>query len=370
MSDALRTLRAGFVLELQHCARSRLFLACTLLGAVNFLALVSLFGLTGSMAPTALIDEDGGVYAQAFVRALRGAHRSFRLRPMTEMDAAAGLKDGRLVAAITIPADFTQRIQQGEVVPIDVRVDNVDVDLADDVQRALPAAIVAFGEAIGVPGVRVQLDEQDTLPHDTGYIPYLVVSGLALDALVVAAILGAIAVARDWEGGAANTWKVWRLAPVSATAVLVGRLLAAAALAAVAIGGAAVIVVAGYGVRPQHPVSVAAALTACVLIFTCLGGLLGVVVRRTQAVVPLVFGLAMPFYLISGALEPIRLDGEWPWRLAHLSPAYYAVGVLQHAFHGLQVTPEPVRTDLLALIAIAGAGLLAAGGAMRRVGGR
>ena len=106
------------------------------------------------------------------------------------------------------------------------------------------------------------------------------------------------------------------------------------------------------------------------LIFTCLGGLLGALVWRTQAVVPLVFGLAMPFYLDSGALEPIRLDGEWPWRLAHLSPAYYAVGVLQHAFHGLQVTPESVRTDLLVLVAIAAVGLIAAGGALRRVGDR
>jgi len=39
--------------------------------------------------------------------------------------------------------------------------------------------------------------------------------------------------------------------------------------------------------------------------------------------------------------------------IAHLSPVYYAVGVLEWAFHGLRVTPEPVYVDLLVLVAIA-----------------
>jgi hypothetical protein len=39
--------------------------------------------------------------------------------------------------------------------------------------------------------------------------------------------------------------------------------------------------------------------------------------------------------------------------IAHLSPVYYAVGVLEWAFHGLRVTPEPIYVDLLVLVAIA-----------------
>jgi len=69
--------------------------------------------------------------------------------------------------------------------------------------------------------------------------------------------------------------------------------------------------------------------------------------------VPLLFGLAMPLYIDSGALEPTRFDGESIWRMAHLSPIYYAVGVLEWAFHGLRVTPEPIYVDLLVLVATA-----------------
>jgi len=95
------------------------------------------------------------------------------------------------------------------------------------------------------------------------------------------------------------------------------------------------------------------ALLACVAIFTCVGAWLGAVLKRTLAAVPLLFGLAMPFYIDSGALEPTRFDGETIWTIAHLSPVYYAVGVLEWSFHGLHVTPEPVYVDLLVLTGLA-----------------
>ena len=61
----------------------------------------------------------------------------------------------------------------------------------------------------------------------------------------------------------------------------------------------------------------------------------------------------MPLYIDSGALEPTRFDGDRIWILAHASPVYYAVGVLEWAFHGLRVTPEPVAVDLLCLAVMA-----------------
>src|SRR5258705_471077 len=104
---------------------------------------------------------------------------------------------------------------------------------------------------------------------------------------------------------------------------------------------------------PFAPLTTVLALDACIAIFTCLGAWLGAILKRTLAAVPLMFGLAMPFYVDSGALEPTRFDGEAIWILAHLSPVYYAVGVLEWSFHGLRVTPEPIYVDMLVLVAIA-----------------
>jgi ABC-2 type transport system permease protein len=345
-----RVFRASAALELAFIRRNLGFVALTALAAVSFLVMVSLFGLTGSYAPVALIDRDGGPYAKSFIEALDGAHHSFALKYISTEDAEAALMSGRLVGRITIPAGFSTDIEQGITVPIDVRIDNVNVDLTHDVQRALPAAIVAFGRKHKFPGTRVQMVEHNVLPHDTGYIPYLVVSALALDAMVIAGILGAMATAREWEQ---KTVKLLRLSPASAGVVLAGKLVVAAAVAGVALAITLLAIVLVYDVVPIAPWTTVFALAACVAIFTCLGAWLGALLKRTLAAVPLMFGLAMPFYVDSGALEPTRFDGEAIWMIAHLSPVYYAVGVLEWAFHGLRVTPEPVYVDLLVLLAIA-----------------
>ena len=343
-------LRASAALEAAQLARNRTFIALTALAAVSFLVMVSLFGLTGSFAPVALIDEDGGTLAREFVQSLDRAHHSFALKFMSKKAAVAALGSGRLVGIITLPAGFSNAIASGQTVPIDVRIDNVNVDLTNDVQRALPAAIVDFGVVHRFPGATVKMVEHDVLQHDTGYIPYLVVSALALDAMVIAGILGAMATAREWERA---TIKMLRLSPASLIMVLAGKLIVTGAVAAAALALAVLVIVFGYGVVPRAPWATAFALLACVAIFTSLGAWLGALLKRTLAAVPLLFGMAMPLYIDSGALEPTRFDGETIWWLAHLSPVYYAVGVLEWAFHGIHVTPEPIYVDLLILTAFA-----------------
>lgn len=349
----IRAYLAAAALELAHLRRNIAFVVLTALAAVSFLGLVCLFGITGSRAPVALIDLDGGSYAKTVVTALDQAHHSFDLRFMSRERAEEGVRSGRLVGAIVIPPDFTRKIERGETVALDVEIDNVNVDLTNDVQRALPAAIVAFGHTNSFPGLRVRMAEHDVLPKDTGYIPYLSVSALALDALVIAGILGALATAREWEKG---TVRLIRLSPAPAAALLAGKLSVSACVATVALILTFLMVI-GFGVVPVSPGITLLTLTACVAIFTCLGAWLGALLKRTLATAPLLFGLAMPLYIDSGALEPTRFDGDRIWYIAHLSPVYYAVGALEWAYHGLRVTPEPVYVDLLVLLGIAIASL-------------
>ena len=365
--SAARVFRASAALEVAQLKKSRAFVALTALAAVSFLVMVSLFGLTGAYAPVALIDLDGGPQVARLVDALRGAHHSFALKYMTEDEAEVQLHSGRLVGILTIPAGFSAGVENGTTVPLDLRIDNVNVDMTNDVQRALPAAIVAFGRGNQFPGIRVRMAEHDVMPRDTGYIPYLVVSALALDAMVIAGILGAMSTAREWESG---TVKLLRLSPASPAAMLAGKLAVAATVAAGALSVALVVIVFVYGVVPVSPATTIFTLLACVAIFTCIGAWIGALLKRTLAAVPLLFGLAMPLYIDSGALEPTRFDGETIWVLAHASPIYYAVGALEWAFHGIRVTPEPIYVDLLALIAIAAVGIALTLGTLSKGGTR
>ena len=85
--SAGRLFGASAALELAQLRGNRAFVALTALAAVSFLVMVSLFGLTGSYAPVALIDRDGGPYAQSFVAA-SSQHSSSRHRPVRAPSAA------------------------------------------------------------------------------------------------------------------------------------------------------------------------------------------------------------------------------------------------------------------------------------------
>ena len=313
---------------------------------LNLLLLMSLFALTGYNAPTALVVGEDTPRARAFVQALADAHNSFELRPMDRDTAFDLLRRGRLVAVIEISKGFDAAIASHRVATVQLTVDNVNLDLAEDVRRAVPAAAAIFAERIGLPDVRVKPRLINLLPRDTGYVEYLGVSAVALAAVIAGGVLGGTVVAREWETGAARLLLV---APAGAGPVLIGRLAAAACMGVLASGVTALVVIFGYGVPAAHPLEVIAGIVFTVLASTSLGGILGVLLRRTLPITPLVLGTQLPFYLDSGALEPQRFDGEVLFWLAHLSPAYFGVGIMEHAYHSLVVTPEPVWVLLLVL---------------------
>ena len=336
--------------QLVSFARAPVTTIFALVLPLNLMLLMSLFALTGYNAPTGLVMREDTPRARAFVQALRDAHNSFELRPM-EHDAALGLlRRGRLVAVIEVPEGFDATIADGGSATVDLTVDNVNLDMAEDVRRAVPAAAAIFAERLGLPGVRVKPRLINLLPKDTGYVEYLGVSAVALAAVVAGGVLGGTVVAREWETGAARMLLV---APAGIAPVLLGRLAAAACMGVLASGVTGLVVLFGYGVPAAHPLEVVAGIVFTVFASTSLGGLLGAVLRRTLPITPLVLGTQLPFYLDSGALEPQRFDGEVLFWLAHLSPAYFGVGVVEHAYNDLIVTPEPVWLLLAVLVFIA-----------------
>ena len=336
----------AFRAEFIQLSRSPLLIVLTAIQAVTFIFLVNFFGMTGAFAPTALIDNDKGYYANAFIENLQNTHHSFNLMFMDEQTAMKAVKQGKIVAMITIPKGFSEAIDNGETVPLKVVVDNLDTDMTADIQRALPSAITAFGREFQLPGIHVRTEEIDLIDHDTGFIPYLLVSALALSSLIVSGILGAVTVAREFES---KTAELLIISPIHLLIPLIGRVLATNVVAVCAMVLAVGIVIFGHGIIPVHPFEMTMALLSCVIIFGWIGGALGAALKQTLPVASLVFGISLPLYLFSGTYEPERFDGNIIWWIAHFTPLYYAVGILEHAALDLRVTPEPVFVDFVAL---------------------
>ncbi len=357
MTPALAALGGGFRAEIQQLRRSWLLLVLTVVEAVTFLVLVSIFGLTSSHVPTAVVDHDGGRLARQWAQVMATTYHTYGVRYMDARAAEQALSRGDVAAILTIPAGFSEHMAHHTMIRIHFLVDNVNADLTNEVELGIPPVARAFAVANHFPGIRVVTAETDLVRHEVGFIPYLVVSALALAALVVAGTLAACAVAREFEG---RTVAYLKLSPTHPLIPVAGRLLATGAVSAAAVAVTALLVIAGYGVTPAHPAEMAGGLLLCVVIFSCIGAGIGTVVRRTMPLSALIFGLALAFYLDSGSLEPARFYGNRLWVIAHTSPVYYAVGILQHAAHGLRVTPESISADFAVLICWA---VLAAGAA-------
>jgi ABC-2 type transport system permease protein len=353
LRQALRLIGCGMRAEGRQVLRAPGFVVLVLTHALVLMSLVVCFGLSGSRAPVAVVLEDASPAAEAFLRCLEGCHHSFAVETADARSAERELTRGRISSIITIPAGFGMELARSHPVVISCEIDNVNADLSEDIRRALPSAIVAFGILRDPAALSVRLREHDRCGRDTGFISYLAVSALALDALAISAVLAALVMTRDRE---AQLHQHWDLAPWHPGYLLGGRLLVSQLISAVAILAPVLAVVAVVlRSEPAHGVVHAAALAGTLALLVATGGALGmavgVVVPRSGAATALILGLALALYLISGALEPQRFDGEAIWYLAHASPGYAAVGLCEYAVHGLVVTPEGLGVLVLMLAA-------------------
>src|SRR5713226_9029338 len=137
VASTLRDIWACMKKDIKTSFRERTFTIVGTLVPINFLFLMILFVIGGGMAPTAVVMNDRGPYAQQFYQAMSGAH-SFVLQQTSLQEADAQLHAGQIVAVVTIPAEFDQRIQHNQSVQIGVQINNLNTDFTNDIRRAIP----------------------------------------------------------------------------------------------------------------------------------------------------------------------------------------------------------------------------------------
>lgn len=339
------------------CARKDIAMAlterlATIIGLflpVNVLVLMSLFVLGGGQAPTAVVMEDRGPYAQAFVDAMSHAH-SFRLMQSSAAQAQKLISQGRIVAVVTIPPDFDTRLQQNQPVNVGVEINNLNTDFTNDIRRAVPLSITLFYASQFPHLVTVTPGEHDFYPQDTDYIPYLAVSILVISLMIGGLLQAGSASAQEWESG---TMKELLLSPVPRWAILVGKMLGAFLVSLVS--GVIVLAVLIFivGVHPIYWGEVIGFSLLTLFIFVVIGTLIGTLFKNRQPVLALSFGTAIPLFFLSGAFGPISFTTTAIQIIAKIFPVYYAIVLMQHAFHAFTLNTLGLAGNLLVLAAYA-----------------
>ena len=358
----LRVIWACMKKDIRVSLTDRVFVILGVFLPVNFLVLFSLFVLSGGQAPTAVVMNDTGPYAQQFYQSMAGAH-SFRLQKANADEAKSLIQAGRIVAVVTVPANFDTQIRNNQPVTLNVDINNLNTDFTNDIRRAVPLSITSFYAKAFPNVVTITPREVDQYQQDTDYIPYLTVSILVI-ALVVGGLLqSGTSAAREWEN---TTMKELLLSPASRWAIVTGKMLGALVMSLASVIIVLAVLILIIGVHPLHWGAVIGFTLLTLVIFIALGTLLGTLLKQRQAFTGLAFGLAIPLFFLSGAFGPISFNVPILQVVAQIFPVYYAIVLQQYAFHGFALNTYGVTANVLILCGYALGLILLAALVLRR----
>lgn len=358
----LRVILACMKKDIKSALTERVFTIISVFVPMNVLILLSLFVLAGSHAPTAVVMNDTGPYAQQFYNAMDHAH-SFQLQKAGASEANDLISAGRIVAVVTIPPDFDTRIAHNQPVQVSVRINNLNTDFTNDIRRAVPLSITTFYAKAFPDVVTVTPSEHDLQPQDTDYIPYLSVSIVVIGLMIGGLLQSGTASAREWEN---ETMKELLLSPAQRWAIILGKMLGAFVVSLMSVVILLAVLIFVIGVRPENWGEVIGFSLLTLIIFIAFGTLLGTLLKQRQPVVALAFGVAIPLFFLSGAFGPISFNTPAIQVIAQIFPVYYAIVLMQHAFHNFTLNTLGTGVNILVLCAYALALLLLTTLALRR----
>ncbi len=296
-----------------------------------FLLLVQALGAAAvGRSPVALVSQDPGAEGQRVAQAIYAAD-VFRLREVDAAEGAALLNNLDVVAVITIPPGFTARVQAHESAPLDVTVNNLNLDFTNDIRRAVPDAVTQYYLAQGSASpIKVSMRENDLRRVDIQLFQYAVLPTVVLLLMISGLITGGLTTAREWEN---NTIKELLLSPAPNGTIIAGKVLAGF-LTSFSLG--TVVLLASAALDWIHPQGVywlvmlgVVALVA--LLATGLGVAIGASLRRIQPAIAVSIILAFYLYFLSGGVGVLAFEPDWLQNIAAFVPLTYGTHALQMA---------------------------------------
>src|SRR5215471_1142154 len=326
----VRSIWVIFRKDLSVWSRNRLNIVVSILPVLIILLINGLFSVAVGRGPVALVTLDDGPKGQE-MRQIFHQSDLFRITDATPQQAQALLKNVEVSAVITIPADFTKLVAAHQPSPVEVTVNNLNLDITNDIRRAVPDVITQFYQAQGSKSpIKVTLHEQDLRQRDVSQFQYNVVPMLVLLLMVSGLLNSSTAAAREWER---RTIKELLLAPVARSAIIIGKVLAgfiATLLLGFLVFGLSAALdwtrPAGWQWVPSLLV-----LALIALLGTGLGVAFGAAVQRMQAAIP--FSTLVAFYLffLAGGIGILAFEPSWLQTIAAYNPLAYGVHALSLA---------------------------------------
>lgn len=297
--------------EVRHVVRDRrtLYLA---LGMPVMLLLLFGYGISFDIerVHVGFLDRDHSETSREMRRRLLATeHFDDGGAPATDAEAERMLVEGEVLAVIVFPRGFERDLRRGRRAEVGVLVDGADANTAVQVRAKAEATlrVLALGAVARGGGGRAPVEPRTfTRFNPEGRSAVFLVPGLTAYVLaLVAVMLTALTVSREWERGSmAQLFAT----PVGRFEIIIGKLLPYLVL-----GGIGVLLVIAAGVWVFEVPFRGSALALGVLSFLFLAGMLGQglfisIFARSQMVATQMATMSsmLPSLLLSGFMFPIE----------------------------------------------------------------
>ena len=313
--------------------------------------------------PVAIVNLDRGTTGAEIVTSIIRAD-IFRVSLVSPHDAVTQYTALQVAAIVTIPADFSKQVRAHANAPIHVQINNYNLDIANDIRRAVPDAIALYYQTDGAGNpMSTAIDEHDLRPRDIELFQYAVLPIIILLLTVNGLTACGLATTLEREH---KTIKELLLSPASDLAMMCGKVLAGF-LTTTTLGDGLLVLGALLGwTRPQglYWLSALLIIGLASLLSCSLGIALGACFQRQQPMVFVSAVVAVYLFSLSGGIGVIFFEPEWVQDIAAWNPLTYAVHALQMAvFYN---SSQGLQRDTLILLAVSAATIVLGSMVMRK----
>ena len=308
----------------------------------------------------AVLDQDQSQRSRELVQAFIAAGR-FRVtdRLAGSAEVAPLLDRGAIWMALVIPPGFERKLGSGARAPVQAIVDGADANTAGISANYATAIVTAYSAAIVLRTTLVAAPvrvEARVWYNEALESPPMIVPGLiAVIMMVIAAMLTALTVAREWERG---TMEQLAATPVHPAEVILGKLLPYLGIGLVDVTATVLIGMFVFGVPFRgNPVLLAAMATLFLVGSLGLGIFISAVLRSQLLATQLaMLATFLPSLLLSGLLFDLNAMPIVLRTISAAVPARYLIVVMRGIFLkdvGLSVLwPQGLAMVLYAVIGL------------------
>lgn len=369
----LRSMLSLARLDLMLWRRSPWALVSALVPPLGMALLLAVLTLSVGRQPVALVVASNGPAAQQMAHIIEADTEAYALTVTDATSAAQQLHDQEVAAAIVIPPEFDYAVASHQAT-LDVTLNNVDVDFADDIRRTVARSVAEFdAPQLGIQGeiggpsqgvlipnpYRVAVAENDLRTTNVDFLRYQVLPAFVLLVLSIGLMGTALLGARDIER---STSRNLALAPVPSWGLVAGRLVGGLGACVMVLAPVlAISILTGViSPPPGHWPALLALFGATSLCAAGLGAMLGALVRSSRTVAMTASILATYLFFLGGGFTTIAFLPGWLRTVSDFVPIRYAIDGMRQALFYPDL--QGVGRDLLVLaitaVVAVGAGAL------------